>query len=247
MSIINLLMPIARRVRTFSSKFYFLKRNVIELNNMEELKKIMGWKDNPTLNDPWLNECSTFLDANERRMRDAESICVVCKNTNPSTIVEIGTSYGRTTTHIADNAPDASIHTLNILPEGIESGEAGKVVTHALTKNEIGKLYKERDLPNITQIYENSLTWEPNMKEVDIAFIDGCHDKEFVISDTLKVINKMKKGSFVMWHDFNLDLINRCDWIHDVCSAVERLYVLGVIKGPVYHIKDSWVCIYEVQ
>jgi len=79
------------------------------------------------------------------------------------------------------------------------------------------------------------------MGNIDVAFIDCCHDTEFVYNDTVKVMENMKPGSFILWHDFNLDLVKRYGWIQSVCMGIERLYEKGLLKGPIYHIRDSWI------
>ncbi|MNL03278.1 hypothetical protein D3C87_1238090 [compost metagenome] len=56
----------------------------------------------------------------------------------------------------------------------------------------------------------------------------------------------MKPGSIILWHDFNPDLKDKFGWINDVCYGVEKLYKMGVLKNKVYHLKDSWIGIYQV-
>lgn len=110
----------------------------------------------------------------------------------------------------------------------------------------IGLVDGERNLNNITQIYANTAEWEPDIGTIDVAFIDGCHDTEFVYNDTKKVLKYTKPGSFILWHDFNIDLIQKYDWIDSVCRGVEKLYQEGLIKGRIFHIRDSWVGVYHV-
>jgi len=67
-----------------------------------------------------------------------------------------------------------------------------------------------------------------------------------VFNDTRKVLSQMKSGSFVLWHDFNPELVDQYDWIDAVCSGVEKLYSRGIIKGRILHLRDSWIGIYQV-
>lgn len=220
---------------------------VIEINNVKELKKIFGWKNDAILDDPILNEFDYLEDVNERRLRDAESIATVMCNSNPAIALEIGTSSGRTTALMSVNAPKSSIHTMNIPPEEILSGEGGTYTTIALERDKIGAYYRSKNLTNIVQILANSAKWEPNIGTIDVAFIDGSHDTDFVYKDTLKVLSAMKPGSFIMWHDFNLDLTKKHNWIHTVCAGIEKLYVDKKLNGRIYHLRDSWVGIYQVK
>lgn len=227
--------------------FPFLKQSVIELNNVQELKKVFDWHLDPILDRPDIHDFDYVEDVNERRVRDAEALATVMRNTNPAVAVEIGTSTGLGTVLMAANAPDAKIYTVNIPPEEIEAGEGGQLTTVSLTRDEIGKEYRARNLRNIVQVYANTTRWEPDVGSIDIAFIDGAHDTEFVINDTLKVLRYVRAGGFVLWHDFNPVLVDKFHWIRSVCMGVEQLYRRKALQGRIFHIRDSWVGIYRVQ
>lgn len=229
------------------NQFYFLNKNVIELNNFNELKKVFNWENNPILDRVDINNFDYIEDVNFRRLHDAESIGTVINNINPQIALEIGTADGMGTVLMASNAPNAKIFTVNIPPEEIKSGKGGILTTIAIEKEKIGLVYKERKVQNITQIYANTATWKPNIGEIDFAFIDGCHDTNFVFNDTVKVLRNSAKDTFILWHDFNLELTKKYNWINAVCKGVEKLYRHGYLKGRMFHIKDSWVGIYRVS
>lgn len=71
-------------------------------------------------------------------------------------------------------------------------------------------------------------------------------DAEFVYQDTRKILKKTKSGSFLLWHDFNLQLVQQYEWIHSVCEGVERLYAEGHLQGRIYHVRDSSVGIHRL-
>jgi predicted O-methyltransferase YrrM len=223
-----------------------LRRAVIELENFEELKKIFGWHLDPVLDDPSIYEFASIEDINERRLRDAEAIGTVVRNTNPAVCLEIGTAEGHTAALMAVNAPHAKIFTVNIPPEEIESGEGGVLTTAAFGRDQIGTYYRRRNLTNVEQILANTAHWEPGIGTIDVALVDGCHDTDFVFNDSRKILKHMKPGSFLMWHDFNFDLVEKKDWIREVCLGVERLFATGLISGPVLHVRNSWLGIYQV-
>lgn len=227
--------------------FPYLQHAVITLNNYQEIKKIFAWKLDPVLDRPDIYDFDYVEDVNERRIRDAESLATVMRNVGPEVALEIGTSNGMGTVLMSVNAPASRIYTVNIPPEEIVSGEGGKLTTVALEREKIGIAYRERNLSNITQIYANTARWEPDFGTIDFAFIDGCHDSEFVYNDTRIVLKYMKPGAFVLWHDFNLDMAKKFHWINSVCTGVERLYQVGLIKGRIFHIRDSWVGVYRVE
>lgn len=230
-----------------NNKYNNINKSIVELNGISELQIIFGWNQNPIIDDPIFFEYNTICDVNERRLRDAESIgCVLC-NSDPKTALEIGTSDGHTTALMALNAPKSKIFTINILPEEIFLGDGGQSTGIPLEKEKIGSYYRMRKLENVEQIFANTATWKPDIGTIDFVFIDGCHDTEFVYNDTCKVIQHMKPGSFILWHDFNPSLINRFPWLDWVCSGIEALYEDRILQGPIYHIKDSWTGIYRIE
>jgi len=224
----------------------YLQKQLIEINNYHELKKVFGWLDEPILERPDIYDYDYIEDINERRIRDAESLATVVKNLNPRAMLEIGTANGMGTVLMAANAPDATIFTVNIPPEEIRSGKGGLLTTAAFQLEDIGIEFKKRKLANVKQILANTATWQPDIGTIDIAYIDGCHDSDFVYNDTLKVLGCIRPGGMILWHDFNPEMISRFGWIKSVCFGIEKLYRDGHLKGPVFHIRDSWVGIYQV-
>jgi len=228
------------------NEFNFLEQNVIELNNFNELKKIFKWRNDPILDRKDIYDFEYIEDANERRIRDAESLATVMANVKPKIALEIGTSTGLATVLMSINSPSSKIYTINISPEEIESGKGGNLTTITLDKNNIGIEYKKRNLTNITQIYANTATWNPNIGMIDLAFIDGCHDSKFVFNDTVKILKNMKPGGFILWHDFNIKLYKNYDWVNNVCTGIDKLYQKKYLTRKIFHIRDSWTGIYCV-
>lgn len=229
------------------SAFKHLRSNVIELNNYHELMKVFKWNKIPILDRPDMKDFDYIEDVNERRIRDTESLATVIRNTNPKVLLEIGTANGMGTVLMSVNAPNGQIYTVNIPPEEASSGSGGKLITVAITEQQIGIEYRKRNLNNIHQIMANTLNWQPNIGKIDVAFIDGSHDKEFVVNDTKKILPHMNSGGFVIWHDFNLELTEKYNWIGEVCKGVEELYKEGLVEGRIFHIRDSWMGIYQVR
>jgi predicted O-methyltransferase YrrM len=223
-----------------------LESAVIEVNDLGELKKLFGWVEDPILNDETFFEFANQLDLNQRRIRDAQAIGATVRNTNPSICLDIGTAEGHSAALMAVNAPQAQIYTINIPPEEIISGEGGVLTTIAMERERIGSYYRSKRLTNIAQILANTSKWEPDIGSIDVAFVDGCHDTEFIFNDTKKALSCARSGAFILWHDFNLELWNKYNWIHEVCQGVEMLLEQGLITGNIFHLRDSWVGIYRV-
>lgn len=227
-----------------ADRFPHLTANVLEVRNLDCLKKAMNWVNTPILTGDHLHEFKYIEDLNDRRLRDAEVVGGACCNGDPKTLVEIGTSHGYTTALMAENAVNGTVYTVNIPPE--EIAEGGINVTGAPSYEEIGSFCRAKGLGNICQIFANTARWEPDFGPIDVAFIDGCHDADFVYGDTVKILQRCRPGAIVMWHDFNPWLRNVYPWIQEVCSGVERLYREAIIKGKILCLQDSWVGLYRV-
>jgi len=237
------LQHVARELNAFSH----LQHAVIELNDVGELSKVFDWQLTPILDDPSIYDFDYMEDVNQRRIRDAECLGTVVRNANPAVCLDIGTGWGHSAALMAVNAPQAQVYTVNIPPEEAISGEGGKLITDALEREKIGSYYRERNPTNITQILANTAKWEPDIGTIDVAFVDGCHDTDFVYNDTRKALKHMKPGSFILWHDFNLELVHKYDWIKSVCLGVEKLFADGLLSGRVLHVRDSWTGVYRVN
>lgn len=240
----NILNTISRYL--YYGTFHHLTKSVIVLNNYRELNKVFNWQMDPILDRPDIYDFDYVEDVNERRIRDAESLATVMRNVKPNVALEIGTAEGLATLLMSINAPESQIYTTNILPDEVHSGKGGKFTTITMEKEKIGSAYRARNRTNVTQLYENTAIWEPEIGSIGIAFIDGCHDTDFVFNDTAKVLKHMRPGGFILWHDFNPSLAKQYNWIHSVCCGVEKLYRKGLIKGRIFHVKDSWTGIYQV-
>jgi predicted O-methyltransferase YrrM len=236
--------PIKARSACWQERFPFLAANILNVRKLDYLKKAMGWMNDPVLDEEYFHRFKYLEDLNDRPLRDAEVIGAACGNHDPKILLEIGTSFGKTTALMARNAAKGMVHTVNIPPEEIEAG--GKNITFAPSRSDIGKVYRELGLANVTQIFANTATWEPDFGPIDVAFVDGCHDADFVYNDTVKILRYCHPGSIVMWHDFNPELTRVYGWIGDVCQGVEQLYVDGLLTGRILLLQDSWVGLYQV-
>lgn len=223
---------------------YPLRSNVLEVRNLKCLLAALNWTNTPILDGEFLHDFDNLEDLNDRRIRDAEVIGAACCNGNPKILLEIGTSYGMRTTLMAQNAPDGVVYTVNIPPEEIDQG--GNLITFAPRVEDIGWYYRERGYKNIRQIFANTAKWKPDFGPIDVTFIDGCHDADFVYNDTRIVLEKCRPGSVILWHDFAPDLAPVYSWINQVCTGISRLYTHGIIRGRILHLQDSWVGLYQV-
>lgn len=156
------------------------------------------------------------------------------KASNPKVILELGTAYGTTTANILMNH-DCKVYTVNALPEQIE----GEITTFALTKEEIGEVYRKYGLEGkVEQIYANTLELDlsPYMGEerAQFAIIDACHDTDFVINDFNKVKPFLDKDAIVLFHDTHPSQKGHLRGSYQACLKLRG-------KGfNVKHLEDTW-------
>jgi predicted O-methyltransferase YrrM len=233
------------RLEPLMSRWPHLNASVMAVRDLTCLNKAMGWDNVPLLVGDHLHDFQAIVDLNERRIRDAEVLGAACCNGDPQILLEIGTAEGHSTALMARNAPTGTVYTVNILPDEIAQG--GTLVSGAPTRDQIGRYYRQEACTNVQQIFSNTLHWEPDFGPIDVAFIDGSHDADFVFNDTLKVLRHCRPGSLILWHDFAPDLKAVHPWIAEVCDGVERLYAGNFLRGPILHVRYSWIGLHRVS
>lgn len=122
---------------------------------------------------------------------------------NPKTILEIGTFRGTTSTVLARALPEAKIVTVN-LPIG-ENPKFGvtEFDPNFFPKEEL--TFPEDVVNRIYQVHIDSANLEQiqlPIKWFDMAFIDGCHSREYVRNDFEKALHLMKFGGVIVFHDY---------------------------------------------
>jgi hypothetical protein len=125
----------------------------------------------------------------------------------PKTVVEIGTFMGHTTRKLAENLPDALIHSID-LPQDVDTeclsnSSIPKDDFHLIQERRVGSAYIDSpEAARIQQHYADTATWdfEP-VKGADFFFIDGSHTYEYCRNDSEKCLAVSNPGSVFIWHD----------------------------------------------
>jgi hypothetical protein len=131
----------------------------------------------------------------------------------PASVLEIGTYMGHTTRKMAENLPDAVIHTVD-LPEGIRSeSELPRLLplgddTQLIRRREVGREFRGWDgARRIVQHFGDTAVWDfREAGRPDFFFIDGAHTYEYCLNDSEKCFALCGGAGVFVWHD--------CDEIH---------------------------------
>jgi predicted O-methyltransferase YrrM len=140
-------------------------------------------------------------------------ICTIARSLNARCIIEFGTFDGRTTLHLAANAPQARIITFDITEGCFYFGENSPFF--APTK--VGQCFADHPLSErITQVVADTTKYDfSNMRaSADLVFVDGDHSFDAVLADSRSAFDLIRPGGVVVWHDYRM--------IADVGRALEQ-------------------------
>jgi predicted O-methyltransferase YrrM len=142
-------------------------------------------------------------------LEERASLLAVAKATQARRILEVGTYDGNTALNLAANAPeDATVTTIDLPP----SGDVEMKLTvpdrfmNVTNRAVVGTQYRgTTHETKIRQVFGDSaaLDWsEFASGGLDLVFIDGCHYREYVQSDTENALRYLTSGGIVVWHDY---------------------------------------------
>lgn len=217
--------------------------NIKIFASIEEIKKYFSFVKKGLILGEDVYEHLNYTDDNERRIRDAEVLTTIMHNLQGDAL-EIGTSVGYGTYKLATNT-NGTVYTLN----AIEEETTGKFITIKYQKEAIGSFLREKKTTNYKQFYADSMKWEmPEcIKDLSVVFVDGCHDTEYVYNDSKKTFPLIKRGGFILWHDFSPKFRNekkKFYWLKYSMLGVEKFCKEQKIK-EIFHLKDSLIGFYR--
>lgn len=216
-------------------------------DSVSDITQFYGFKKKFVLIEDDLDEVRFVEDLNQRRRKDAEVLSLFAANVQPGKMLDIGTHLGRSAARMAANSPNSLVYTVNIPPD--DYTETGTLTTEVLPIEEIGSFYQEKKLTNIKQIFANTKTWKvpKEIYDLSLVYVDGCHDKEFVYSDTKLVLDRVKDGGFILWHDCTPIYRKNFYWIDEAMKGIEMLLRDGIITGHLINVRNSWIGIWRKE
>jgi len=135
--------------------------------------------------------------------REMRTVARVVATLSPSTMFEIGTYRGRTTTLLASCSPRSVVHTLDLAPEQMLEGGCFRELDETL----IGTRFRgdPQTTPRIVQHFGDSreFDYRPFHGKVDFVFVDASHAYEAVLNDSAAALRMVRAGGAIMWDDYH--------------------------------------------
>ncbi len=226
----------------------FMKfNNYLSLDSIQDFIEFFNFKKEPLFIEEDINNSKKILyltDINNRKYLDLLVLSYIAANVPNGKMLDIGTYYGNSAARMAINSPNSTVFTVNIHPKDKTKTKA-KAVTEILSEDKIGSFYKKYNLNNIKQIFADTLTWEipDEINDLQLVYIDGCHDTRYVINDSLKIYDRVVKNGYILWHDFSPKYRKNFYWIDKVMSGIEKL---NFIKNKyIFNLNNSWIGIFK--
>ncbi len=153
------------------------------------------------------------------RRADTEVVLALLVHARPQRILEIGTAAGHMTANLTEWSPEsAQVFSLGVVADlGIPTSQVQRHQDPPRSEfgrfaNHFGKVHKA------LFITADSLHYDfDRLAPLDFVFVDGAHDLEHVLSDSLKSYQALRPGGYLVWHDFN----SQTAWV-EVRQALER-------------------------
>ncbi len=164
----------------------------------------------------------------------------------PRNLFEIGTFDGRTTVNmIANAAPGARLHTLD-LPKaaiGATAFSLHEAETSYVDKEVSGARFeRSRWRTQVSQVFGDSATFDFSSYhgQMDVVFIDGSHQYEYVSNDTDVALKLVSNGGLILWHDYQ-------PFWPGVITRLEELHRSGGVYAGLRNVEGSSLVFLEVR
>ena len=140
----------------------------------------------------------------------------------PTTIVELGTSLGVTSSYLASGNPDTTLYTF----------EGANEIAAVATKN-----FEQLSLQNIELIQGNfDDTLAPQLlkiPKVDFAFVDGNHRKQPTLNYFHQLVDKADENSIFIFDDIHWSKEMEAAWkniqVHPSVTLTIDLFFIGIV------------------
>lgn len=191
----TMLNSVKRKIQSYIWSFFWTNFQLPEISIGQLI-------DSYAKHEPKINEDICLPPyVGDRNFNDFSILISLIRAFQPKRILELGTAHGNTTANMCVES-EANVFTINALPEQME----GNIITFTLSREQIGIVYRNYGFQNrVVQIYENTKNLKISdylqQRSIDFAFIDACHDADFVVNDFLRVKPTLSDNAIVLFHD----------------------------------------------
>ena len=171
---------------------------------------------------------------------DTHAVLTLLADARPRRILEIGTALGHMTANLTEWSPDDAVVVSLGIVAGMSAGgpaeQQPEVPDRAAFGQFAGHFGKNHKVLFVTA---DSLGYDfSRIGPFDFAFLDGAHDLEHVLSDTLKVYRALSPGGVLVWHDFDSPV----SWVQ-VRQALEQ----AALPETITHVAGTQVAFLHKQ
>lgn len=150
-----------------------------------------------------------------------------CSEISNPKILEIGIFKGEFFDYIAENCNPGSLDGVDLFEGSCCSGnvDGNDIIWYDLDKSFKELTEKYKDNVNINLYKKDSSTFlsTQNDNTYDVIYIDGDHSYEGVKKDLYQAFKKIKKGGYIMGHDYEMNFNKaKINHIFGVRQAVDE-------------------------
>jgi hypothetical protein len=201
---------------SLSAAYPFEERESAHLRKIRDLRDLIPSASLVDILDSILQEKKGTLRLELIRHEDgilpiheAVAILGILVAENPKEVLEIGTYMGHTTKAMAENLPNASIHTVDLPPDFSTqqdpSGGPPKDDFHLIARRVVGREFKGQAVgQRIKQHFGDTAIMDfREFGRPTFFFIDGSHTYEYCKQDSEKCFALCDGAGTFLWHDFD--------------------------------------------
>jgi hypothetical protein len=82
--------------------------------------------------------------------------------------------------------------------------------------------------------------------EIGMGSQEKVQFAESLYNETRAVLSEAETGDYILWHQFDLALAGSDQRIYEVCVGLEELYCSQLLRGEIFHVRDSRIGLYRV-
>ncbi len=142
----------------------------------------------------WFNSASFTTDWSSRAFNDWDR-CFSSLRDESLDILEIGAWEGRSTIFFLKYFPQSRVDCVDIFLLGNEGLFHSNIMTHYGTRV---KKHKSRSIPLLDAFATR------RKRKFDLIYIDGAHERDDVMMDTILAWRLLKVGGFLIWDDYDI-------------------------------------------